>query len=96
MSRIDEQLRQAVALHQQGQLDRAAAIYQQILQADPQNPNAMNLLGMVLHQRGEHATAERLIRRAIAIAPSVPGFHNNLGNVLLAQRRMQQAFSLIS
>jgi Flp pilus assembly protein TadD len=87
----DKLLQDAVALHQQGDVDRAGAIYQKILDAEPHNPNALNLLGMIHHQRGENETAEKLIRRAIEIAPTVPGFHNNLGNVLLAQRRMEPA-----
>src|SRR5437773_3084536 len=78
MAQTDELLRDAVALHQQGNLDAAASIYQQILERNPQNANALNLLGMVFHQRGENERAEDFIRKAIAIAPTVPGFHNNL------------------
>src|SRR5437773_11225021 len=75
MAQTDELLRDAVTLHQQGQLDAAASSYQQILQLDPQNPNALNLLGMVFHQPGESERAEDHIRKAISIAPTVPGFH---------------------
>src|SRR6185503_10506487 len=87
----DELLQQAVALHQQGQLDRARAIYQEILADDPQNPNALNLLAMVHHAQGRNVQAERILQSAIAAAPHVAGFHNNLGNVLLAQRRLDAA-----
>ena len=87
----DELLNQAVAHHQAGRLDSAEPIYQQILRADPRNPNALNLLGMINHARGEHDRAAELIERAIHAASAVPGFHNNLGNVRLAQRRHEQA-----
>ena len=93
MSRsADERLlREAVAHHQAGRLDAARPLYEQILRAQPNHFNALNLLGMVHHAQGRHEQAAELVTRAIAAAPSVPGFHNNLGNILLAQRRHAEA-----
>ena len=91
MSDVDQLLRDAVAHHQAGRLEAARPIYEQILRVDEQNPNALNLLGMIHHQQGRHDEAASLITRAIAAAPSVAGFHNNLGNVRLAQRQHAQA-----
>ena len=83
----DELLREAVAHHQADRLDEAAARYRELLDRNPQNANALNLLGMIHHARGEQSVAGELVRRAIALAPDTFGFRNNLGNILLAQRR---------
>jgi len=80
-------LRQGLALHQAGQLARAAALYQQVLAAQPDNADALHLLGVALLQGGNHAQAEQLLRRAIAVAPRVHGFHNSLANLLRATGR---------
>lgn len=73
-----------LALHQAGQIEQAAAIYQAILAADPRHPQALHLLGVVAHQTGQDGVARQLMEAAIASDPAVPGFHANLGNVLLA------------
>lgn len=86
-----DDLRQALSLHQSGQLDEAQTLYEQILAREPRNPNALNLLGMVHHQKSDHRRAEQLIRDAIGAVPTIPGFHNNLANVLLAQRDLEGA-----
>jgi predicted TPR repeat methyltransferase len=92
MAEADEQLlREAVGLHQAGRLDEAAERYRDVLERDPQNPNALNLLGMVHHQRGEHEKAAELLQRAVKVAPGVFGFENNLGNILLALQRAEPA-----
>ncbi|MEA2711756.1 MAG: hypothetical protein QOF78_4357 [Phycisphaerales bacterium] len=91
MSEVDALLREAVAHHQAGRLAQAQPLYEQILRHDPQNPNALNLLGMVHHQQDRQDEAAAMIERAVKLAPSVAGFHNNLGNVRLAQRQHAQA-----
>jgi predicted TPR repeat methyltransferase len=88
---LDDLLHSGLQLHQRGEFEGAAVAYEQILRVDPNNANALNLLGMVHHARGRHREAEFLVRRATELAPEVPGFHNNLGNTLLVQRRHEQA-----
>jgi predicted TPR repeat methyltransferase len=87
MSDVDPRLEQGLAHQRAGRLEEAKVIYQQILQANENDPNALNLLGMIHHVQGRQAQAGELISRAIEAAPAVAGFHNNLGNVRLAQRK---------
>ena len=70
--------------HQAGRLVQARSMYQRILEADPRQPDALNLIGMVDYAEGNRARAVSLIRQAIAINPHVPGFHTNLATVLHA------------
>lgn len=70
----------AALLHQHaGQSSRAEVIYQQILQAVPNNPDALHLLGTITLQSGRVEDAIQLISRAIKFAPPNPEYYNNLG-----------------
>jgi len=75
-------LREAVARHQRGELDRAEALYRRVLSRDPGESNALNLLGTVLRQRGRVAEALPLIRQALALRPGAPVFLASLGAAL--------------
>ena len=66
-SRLQELVRRSVDLHQSGRLDEAEALYRQVLQSDPANPDALNLLGVLIAQRGRPAEAAQLIREAMVL-----------------------------
>jgi protein O-GlcNAc transferase len=78
-------LPQALALalqhHQAGRLRDAQSIYQKILAADPNNPDALHLLGLLYSQTGHHPQAIELVRRAIHLHPNAPTFHASLANI---------------
>ncbi|MGF1641274.1 MAG: sulfotransferase [Rhodospirillales bacterium] len=82
---------EAVRLHQRGRLDKATALYQRILRADPRHPDALHLSGLVAHQRGDHRQARASIDAAIAIDADRAAFHNSLGAVYLALGQPEQA-----
>jgi len=88
---VNARLQHATALHQAGRLAEAQPIYRQILATDPNNADALHLLGVLAHQTGYPDHAEPLIRRALAAAPAAFAFHNSLGNVLRAQNRAAEA-----
>jgi len=84
-------LNQAVALHQAGRLDEAAAAYERLLQQFPGQFDATHLLGVIALQRGDLATAERQIAQALAGKPKDAAALNNLGTVLLRAHRLDEA-----
>ena len=49
--------------HTAGDLSQAEDIYQQILQTDPNQTQALHLLGVIAHQRGENGRAVTLIEK---------------------------------
>jgi Flp pilus assembly protein TadD len=63
-------------------LDAAEALYRNVLTREPDNADALHLLGMLLNQRGHQGQALELIRRAITHKPRAGEFHNSLGTVL--------------
>jgi Flp pilus assembly protein TadD len=88
-STVDDALRH----HRGGDLDKAQSVYRQILLQQPNQADALHLLGMLLHQRGQSDEAERSIRRAISIRPDQAVFHSNLGIVLAAGGRLPEAIA---
>jgi tetratricopeptide (TPR) repeat protein len=91
MATISEALRIAIEHHEGGRLHAAEPIYRQILQVDPNQPDAWHLLGLIAHQVGRHEAAIEHIRRAIALKGSSADFHSNLGNAYHALRRGAEA-----
>jgi tetratricopeptide (TPR) repeat protein len=85
-------LRTAIEHHQAGRLLQAEAIYRQMLQIAPNNPDALHLLGLIFHQAGKFETAVDLISRAISVKPSGPMYYN-LGVSLQAQGNLDAAVS---
>lgn len=90
---IARQFQDATAHHQKGRLLEAEALYQQMLQIDPDNADVLHLLGVIASQRGNHETAAALIKKAISAKPSEPVYYNNLGIVLKAQGKLNDAVS---
>ena len=72
----------AVALHRSGRLDEAGAIYQAILQQQPDHADALHLSGQLEILRGNHAAAFGLIRRATELHPDNAVFYSSLGAAL--------------
>ena len=83
----------AVALqhHNAGRLSQAEDIYQQIVQDDPNQPVALNLLGMISHQVGKNDIAVDFITKALTIKPDYFEAHSNLGNTLKAMGCLDEA-----
>jgi tetratricopeptide (TPR) repeat protein/SAM-dependent methyltransferase len=81
-STIEQDLDLAIQHHKAGDLRKAEGIYQQILEADPNQPVALHLLGVIAHQVGKNDLAVDLITKVTAIKPDYAEAHINLGNVL--------------
>ena len=79
MATIAEALTIAVSHHRRGELAQAEHVYQQVLEAEPNQPDALHLMGVVHSQRGRHDLALDYIGRAIRIRPNDAAFYGNLG-----------------
>jgi protein O-GlcNAc transferase len=81
----------AMGHHQAGDLPAAEGLYRQILRDDPDNVDALHLLGLVAHQTGRGDLAIETIGRALRHRPDFAEAHANLGTVFFAQGRLEEA-----
>jgi predicted O-linked N-acetylglucosamine transferase (SPINDLY family) len=86
-----ELLRRAVADHQAGRRDEARALYRQILAADPENADALHLLGVLTTQAGNPIGGAALISQSIAARAGNAAAHFNLASAYRAAGRHEQA-----
>lgn len=86
-------LRRAAAHHQRGQLREAEDLYGQVLDAAPDNFDALHLYGVLMHQRGRSVEALTLIGQALAANARAPAAHSNYGLVLAVLERYDEALA---
>ena len=84
-------LQTAMAQHQAGSLLQAEALYKQVLQTLPNQPDALHLLGLISKQKGDLKTAAQLMRKALAVNPNYVEAYVNLGATLQEQNNLSEA-----
>jgi predicted O-linked N-acetylglucosamine transferase (SPINDLY family) len=84
-------LKKAIRLHRAGRLAPAEKLCRQILLRVPDQPQALNLLGVLTHTRGRHQEACERLGQAVRLQPAVAEFRANLGAVLLKLERLGEA-----
>jgi tetratricopeptide (TPR) repeat protein len=84
-----------------GKVQKAEAVFQQIVQVSPKHSVALNLLGVITCQNGKIDTGVEFIKRALAVDPEYAEAHFNLGMVFQnlgeleeAMRKYQKAVAL--
>ncbi|MBP2294139.1 tetratricopeptide repeat protein [Azospirillum rugosum] len=91
MATVSEALLLAFDLHSAGRLGDAEDVYSRVLDADPENPDALHLSGILLGQTGRLEDGLDRIGKAIARRPDSAEFHANHGNLLRAAGRTDAA-----
>jgi tetratricopeptide (TPR) repeat protein len=79
---LAEALKRAEHCRLEGRLPEAEAYCRRALQAQPNAPEAVHLLGVIAHQNGKLGEAIEHVQRAIELAPEAALFHANLGEML--------------
>ncbi len=90
---IDDLLANASQKHEAGQLAQAEPLYRRVLDAQPEQPDALHLLGILLHQRGQRDEAIDFLERAVRAAVGEAAFLANLGEAYRANGRLDEAVS---
>ena len=72
-------------------MQAAGQIYRQVLAVQPNQPDALHLLGVIASQMGKHEVAVEYMGRAIRLKGNAASFHNNLGEAYRALRRISEA-----
>src|SRR5215216_6493261 len=84
---------QAAALYQRGDFAGARRNLKVVLRKQPQQFDALHLMGLVEAQRGHHKDAELLLRQAVRINPQSAEAHANRGNVQRELNRFDDAIA---
>ena len=88
---LNHLLQQAITAHQQGKLDEAERLYRDILEIQPNHPDANNNLGNILQKLNRFDEAEVSYKRIIEMKPDDANVYNNLGTVLQKLNRFDEA-----
>lgn len=91
---VRQALEQALRIQSTGDLTAAANIYKQILGADPNQTDALNLFGLLCYQGGNYEGAERLLKKAVHLNPRFVDALNHLGLVQQKLGRREDAAAL--
>ena len=84
-------LERAVQHHRAGDLGQAELGYRDVLQGDPQHPDALHLLGLIAHQRGAFQDAVDLIQKALKKNNRNAYFYIHLGQAYRQLKRLDEA-----
>ena len=88
---VQEVLAEAARLHGEGELTEAERLYRRVLALDPDQVEALHLLGAIAAGSGRLDYAVELIGQAIAVAGETPAFHYTLARAFEAEGRVGEA-----
>ncbi len=88
-------LGEAARLHDAGELDRAAGLYAQVLQAQPRSARVHYLLGLLEMRRGDLERAQSHLDTSLAIDPAQGEAWRALGELAGRTGRLQAATSAL-
>ena len=91
---LKQMAQEAIALHQQGKLDQAEALYMQILGADPALFGPRYYMGILRMQQNHFEEACTFLGEASTVYPDDLGCLINYGMALLAARRVEEALTM--
>lgn len=91
MSPVAAELDAAFRSYHAGQLGQAEQLCRRILHAEPQQADALHLLGLIMLRAGRSDLARDYMQQAVAAQPDFPEAHSNLGNIFQEQGRLEEA-----
>jgi tetratricopeptide (TPR) repeat protein len=87
----EELIEMGLRAQRQGDHRAARASYGRALEADPENPEALHLLGLIEAAHGRLDEGVALLERAVARDPSEPLFRINLARAFKSRRELARA-----
>ena len=92
-SRVERWLRGAFESHGAGNRREAERLARRVVDAVPDQPDALHLLATVARESGRADLAIDLYRRLLRRHPAIPIAHNSLGNLLQERGEWQEAIA---
>jgi tetratricopeptide (TPR) repeat protein len=88
-------LNEGIAQHKAGNKEEAERLYRYVLESVPNQPDALNLLGVLAAESEYFDDAVNLMKQALATRPKDPSILNNLGHALNECGRVEEARDLL-
>ncbi|MEJ0043343.1 MAG: tetratricopeptide repeat protein [Rhizomicrobium sp.] len=88
---LQQMMEEGVAHHREGRKEEAERCYRKVLEHAPNQPDALNLLGVLAADEGLLDMAVDLMERALQTRPRDPHILNNRGHALSELRRFDEA-----
>lgn len=92
---MNKGLPEAIRALKIGQYGEAESICRHVLSNEPENPHALNLLGILAGEARDHETAANLMRLSVEMAPQVPEYRKNLVRALIQINQFDEAASVM-
>lgn len=83
----------ALTFHQQGELEVARRLYNEILRHEPGHFDCLHLSGLAAYQVKQFSEAERFFIAALGVNPNFAPLHSNYGNLLTELNRHEEALA---
>lgn len=94
LDEIADLFKQAVRLHKEGDLERAAQDYKRILEKRPEMPEVHNNLGIIFQSLGNASLARKEYEEALREEPGYAAALNNLASLLYGEGEYSHACDL--
>lgn len=93
LEQTHKKLQSAIDFHKGANIERAKALYEEIILEDPSNEHAFHNLAQILAGKGLDAVALDHINKALAIDPAVAQFWISKFNLLIKTQQWEELFS---
>jgi len=88
---LQQQLQEAISLHQAGDFQGALQRYNRILNDHPNQPDTLYLAGTALFQAGDTAQSLKFLEESVKVSPDNPDAFNNLAGLYKHLKREEEA-----
>ncbi len=93
---IPQAIAKAIECHKSGKFQDAELIYRRIIEAQPNNVDALHLLGALAHQHNHNEEALPYVQKALNLNPDNSQFLNTLGSIYSALGQYNNAIHNLS
>jgi len=90
---VNPKLQQAREFQQANEIQRMEGVCREVVAAEPDNPDALHLLGVSLHAQGKLGEAVKHYQKAMRLSGGRAQIGNDLGTALAMQGQVEQAIS---
>lgn len=88
-------LQYAYGMIDNGEMEKAVALLDNLTAVNPKNANAYNAKGVAFDKSGNHAAAQELYQKALKITPNALSVRNNLAMSYILNNRVDKAIEVL-